>query len=446
MMSTVDPVSSVILWVTLLFFLGIIGSTVAKKLGQSAVLGELLMGVLVGNLGFYFSEPLSIILREGPALFEVMGHVLSGDVGQLVLSSGHKTSQIMAILSGPYGQDWLKVAYVVDSLSRYGVIFLLFMVGLDSSFNELKRTGRAAIQVALIGVIVPIVLGFLVTWWLVPSASFKADLFVAATLSATSIGITARVLRDLSILHTREAKTILGAAMFDDVLGLIILAVVCSLVIHGSVESLALFKIIGMVGLFFLMAIVAGPWILRLIIGAFSGLDEVNTKLYVSFIFLMALSWLAAQVELATIMGAFVAGMLIHDGLFKKTKTNNNLSIKEILTPFELIFSPLFFILIGMQVKLETFANQSVLILSLGLIVVAIIGKLVSGFGANKLDDRILIGIGMLPRGEVGLVFAATGRSMGVISDELFTAIVVMILVTTLIAPPWLKYRCTRAC
>ena len=159
--------------------------------------------------------------------------------------------------------------------------------------------------------------------------------------------------------------------------------------------------------------------------------------------FLMVLSWVATQLNLASIIGAFSAGLIIHDGFFSQGsgERRNGFSIRELLAPLETILLPLFFMLIGIQVKLEAFFDWQVLLISLVLIAAAVIGKLVSGFGAMRQDDRILIGIGMLPRGEVGLVFASIGRTIGVISDQLFSAVILMVMVTTLIAPPLLKAR-----
>lgn len=157
----------------------------------------------------------------------------------------------------------------------------------------------------------------------------------------------------------------------------------------------------------------------------------------------MTLAWLASFIQLAAIIGAFAAGIILHDGYFKSNDSfqEEGRSIHQLVSPLESILAPMFFIVIGIQVKLETFYNWNVIILASGLVVAAIIGKLVSGLGANRKDDRLLIGIGMLPRGEVGLIFASIGRTLGVISDDLFSAIVLMVIITTFIAPPLLKVR-----
>ncbi|KTD22384.1 cation:proton antiporter [Legionella londiniensis] len=441
-----DPVAPVILWVTLIFLFGIMGRYFAQRLNQPGVLGELVMGALVGNLCYFFGMNLAVILREGSAIFNIMPDMLHGvalpEAIKISIANSHYAAEVATALSGSNAIDLIKTAYIVDILSRYGVIFLLFMVGLETSVEELKHTGRESMQVAIIGVVAPIILGLLTMYILAPNSTFKADLFVAATLSATSVGITARVLKELKKLRTREARTILGAAMLDDILGLVILAIVSSIVISDVVDLMQVAQIIISAILFFSFSLLIGPWVLQRAVQYFQFLEIWEVKLFISFVFVMLLAWLATLVQLATIIGAFAAGIIIHDGFFEREKDHKNaLSIKDLVAPLEFVLAPLFFMLIGIQVKIELFFDWHVLLMASGLIAAAIIGKLLSGIGANSRDDRFLIGMGMVPRGEVGLVFASIGRSIGVISDQLFSAIILMVMVTTLLAPPWLKSR-----
>ena len=442
-----DPVAAVLLWVTLIFSFAIFGRYLARCLHQPGVLGELLMGVLLGNICYYFGVPLIVVLREGAAIFNIIAAMLGGtplaDAVNNSIPNAHYATQVTTALSGIHGIELIKVSYVLDMFSRYGVIFLLFMVGLESSVQELKNTGRESIQVALIGIIAPILLGLLVALLLVPEASFKANLFVAATLSATSIGITARVLSEMKKLRTREARTILGAAMLDDILGLIILAIVSSIVINGHVDMLMIAQVIASTIIFFAGALWLGPKFLRYAVRYVTFLEMWEAKLFVSFLFVMMLSWFATLVQLASIIGAFAAGMIINDSFFESGDKSRQhiLKIKDLVAPLEFLLAPLFFMLIGIQVKLESFFDWHVLFMASGLIMAAVIGKLLSGLGGTRNDDRLLIGIGMLPRGEVGLVFASIGRTLGVMSDQLFSAIILMVIVTTFIVPPLLKMR-----
>jgi Kef-type K+ transport system membrane component KefB len=438
-----DPLTFVLLGVTSIFFFAILGRYIARRLHQPSVLGELLMGVFIGNLFYYYGFELIILLREGSSTFDIVKEVLKG--GSLtqavttVIPNAHYAQQVTHALIGPHGADYLKIAYIVDIFSRYGVIFLLFMVGLETSIEELKHTGRDSLIVAVIGVVAPMLLGFGMAYLLMPNESLPADLFIGATLCATSIGITARVLAEMKKLRTREAKTILGAAMLDDVLGLILLAVVSSVVLNGTVDMMVVVRIIIFSLIFFIASLLLGPFILRKSVHTFRFLEPWEAKLFISFLFIMVLSWFASFIGLATIIGAFTAGVILHDDYFEGFEVNR--TIYHLLSPLESILAPMFFILIGIQVKIESFFHWNVIVLALGLIFAAIVGKLVSGLGAAPKSDRLLIGIGMLPRGEVGLVFASIGRTLGVISDDLFSAIVLMVMVTTFIAPPLLKAR-----
>lgn len=445
-----DPIAPIILGVTSLFFFAIIGRYIAKRFHQPGVLGELLMGILLGNICYYISMPLMIVLREGSAIFTIMRELLGGvGLHQAVANTLHnpKTiAEVTAALSGGKGMDILKTAYVADIFARYGVIFLLFMVGLESSVEELRHTGRAALSVAVVGVVAPIILGFITAHLLLPQSSYQEDLFVAAALCATSIGISASVLAEMKFLKSREARTILGAAMIDDVLGLVILAVVTSIAISGVVDLLLIVWIVCLCVAFFLGVIFLGPWVIRQAVAFFQFLSLWEAKLFIAFLFVMVLAYLATVAHLASIIGAFAAGLIIHDGYFYDHKKYhaNSLRIKHLIAPLESILAPLFFTLVGIQVKLEAFFDWHVVVLSLGLLVAAVIGKLLSGLGAPARDDRLFIGIGMLPRGEVGLVFASIGRSLNVMSDSLFAAIILMVIITTLVAPPLLKLRFTK--
>ncbi len=438
-MNAIDSMGPVVFWVALIFFFGIVGRYFALRAQQPGVLGELLMGMALGNVLYFFGNQTALILREGSVVFDALAHLLSGQKADVA-------PNVLHALQGLHGADRINIAYVLDGLARFGVIFLLFMVGLESSVSELKKTGCASIRVALIGVVMPMMLGFSVVWWLNPNALFQEDLFVAATLAATSVGITARILKELNQLKTREASTIMGAAMIDDVLGLVILSMVSNVVVYHRIDVFIMMQTILASLLFFATVLWMGPWLIRRAVGWCSFLAIWEAKLFIAFLFLLLLSWIATLIQLSTIIGAFSAGVVLHDGFFSEHTKNNDgsLGLKTLIAPLEALLAPLFFMLIGMQVKIESFADNGVLLMALGLTVVAVIGKLLAGLGAHAKDDRWLIGLGMLPRGEVGIVFASIGRTLGVISDGMFSAIILMVVVTTLITPIALKWRIAR--
>lgn len=445
-----DPIASVVFWVTLIFSFAVFGRFLAKKCHQPGVLGELLMGILIGNLGYAIGLELMVVLREGPAIFSVLYDLFAGssltDAVASNITNPKSAKELVSVLQSRAGFDYIKIGYALDAFSRYGLIFLLFLVGIENSTHELRKTGREAFSVAIVGVFAPIILGFITLCFLLPTLSYKTHLFIAATLSATSIGITASVLKEMKKLATRESKTILGAAMIDDILGLIILAVVSGIVINNQMDTWIILKIILCSLLFFSLALLLGPWFFKKILRSLTFVSINEGKLIASFVFLMLLSWLATYFQLASLIGAFTAGLIIHDELFDghSSMTKTQRGIAELLAPFEIIFTPLFFILVGIQVKLEAFFSIEVIEISAAIILAAILGKLLAGLGANKKDDRLLVGIGMMPRGEVGLVFASVGKTLGVINDQLFSAIILMVIVTTFLAPLALKIRFKR--
>jgi Kef-type K+ transport system membrane component KefB len=445
-----DPIAPVILGVTSILAFAVIGRVAARKLGQPTVLGELIMGILLGNIAWYFGFDLITVLREGPRVFDVVNLSLAGAPIEVVASSifGADTApEIVRIITGPNGGQVMQVAQVVDAFSRYGVIFMLFMVGLQTNISEMRVVGGDSIRVAIIGVIAPVALGFAVTRLLRPDLALNSDLFIAATLAATSVGITANVLQEMGRDKSREGHIIIGAAVGDDILGLVLLAVVSGIIVSGSVNITEIATVIFVSALFLVAAASMGPAIVRFAASVLGRLDIVEAKMFTSYIFVMLLAWMANLAGLATIIGAFAAGVVLHDSYFREhvgRADERVVSIRELIMPLEVILVPIFFILIGIQVKIESFLTWPVVSLAAGLLIVAIIGKLASGLGAFQSKSRWVIGIGMVPRGEVGLVFAAIGRTLGVIDDSIFAAIALMVIVTTLIAPPWLKLALAR--
>ena len=440
-----DPIAPVILGVTSILAFAVIGRVVARKLGQPTVLGELLMGILLGNVAWYVGVDLIAVLREGPRVFELVNETLSGasiDQVAVTIFGADKGPEFVRIITGPAGGQVMQVAQTVDVFSRYGVIFLLFMVGLETNLDEMASVGGESIRVALIGVILPVALGFGAEVLLRPDLSYDSSMFVAATLAATSVGITANVLKEMGRSRTKEGHIILGAAVCDDILGLILLAVVSGVVVSGSVDYTEVITVIVVSSLFLVSAALLGPAIVRFAAKIMLRLDIVEAKMFTSYLFVMVLAWMANLAGLATIIGAFAAGVVLHDSFFREhagSEDEKVVSIRQLIMPLEVILVPIFFILMGIQVKLESFFSGPVLILAGGLLLAAVIGKIASGLGAKSPSNKLLIGVGMLPRGEVGLVFAAIGRTLGVIDDSVFSAIVLMVIITTLMSPPLLK-------
>jgi len=445
-----DPVAPVILGVTGILFVALLGRFSARKLGFPSVIGELIMGIVVGNIAFYYQVDLITVLREGPAIFDTMDNLLKGEDLELACLNAvgvQGTWHILDILRGPHGNEILQVAHTVDVFSRYGIIFLLFLVGIETSVDEMRQVGPNSSRVAIIGVLLPFVLGMLASNLLIEDVELHTSMFLGATLAATSVGITAMVLQEMKMEQTEIAHTILGAAIIDDVLGLLMLAIISGIVLTGSVDLVHISITVVTATVFLVATIYVGPYFIRLFVRMFCRLDIVEAKMFVSYLFVMVMAWMANLAGLATIIGAFAAGLILHDAYFESWDDDRKcpVTIKDLIMPLEVILVPIFFVLMGLQVKLETFLQKDVMLLAVGLLVAAVIGKILSGFGAFSSKNKLAIGIGMMPRGEVGLIFAAIGKSLGVLDDALFSAVVLMVVVTTLLSPPMFKH-CLKRC
>ena len=405
------------LWIAVLLLLAKLSSLV-EKLRQPAVIGELLMGVLIGNLG----------------------------------------------LIGFYQLDAIKTDAIMAFLAEFGVIILLFQIGLESDTKTLRKVGLRALLVAIVGVVAPFALG---TWvvgpFLFPQAGFNAHLFLGATLTATSVGVTARVFKDMGALQRPESQIVLGAAVIDDVIGLIILAVVTAIVTTGEVSLASIGWITAKAFLFLAGALLVGQKVAPLISRQFSRINTgVGMKFSLAISFCLILAYLAHLIGLAPIIGAFAAGLILDEVTFKNydsleiipdieqamqdVSPSKQLKIRKVLEhhaehhlesltgPIGHLFIPLFFIYTGMQVDLQTLFDLQALQIALVVTLAAFVSKLVSGLVAGPVNKWI-VGWGMAPRGEVGLIFAVVGKQLGVVDAQTFSIIIIMIMLTTLITP-----------
>jgi Kef-type K+ transport system membrane component KefB len=418
-----------------------LGGMLMRWLRQPAVLGELLVGLLAGNLGYYFGNPTLTVLREGDNLSRIASLALTssntiGDATLRLLPPGPHTELLAQLLSGPQGQTYISVYSFIDIVSRLAILVLLFMVGLEISLVEMKRVGKYATYVALLGIVLPMVMGMAVMKLLHPNNPLAVDLFVGGILTATSVGITARVLRDLGRETTEEARIILGAAVIDDVLCLIVLAVVSGLAVTGTISVSSIAITTAKAALFLVASLGIGIWLTPKLVRRLTHAGVSNLKLLFGVSFALLLAWLANVAQLATIVGAFAAGMILNSFFDREVE---GASLHELLSPIESLVVPLFFVWMGIQVKLETMASKDVLIAGLGLTIVAIAGKVAAGWGCPPTLNRLAVGFGMMPRGEVGLIFAGIGRGIGVVDEGLFSAIVLLVMVTTVLAPILLR-------
>jgi Kef-type K+ transport system membrane component KefB len=403
-----DFMRPLLLALVILLPLAKIAGWLVEKIGQPAVLGELLAGVFLGNLS----------------------------------------------LAGFHGLDYLKTDLGLEILSGLGVILLLFEVGLDSSLADLLKVGVSSFLVATIGVVLPFGLGWMVSSFLLSDHSLYVHAFIGATLCATSVGITARVLRDINKIRTREAKIVLGAAVIDDVLGLVILAIITGLIMgagrEASVTTTSILWLITKVAAFLSGSIVLGVFLVPRVARQIAKAKTKGMLFTFALAFCFLLSYLSTLIGLAAIVGAFAAGLILEGVPFQEFLHEDERSPEDMLHPLSTFLVPLFFLNMGIKIELAALLRMEVISLALALTVVAIIGKQACGWGAvGKGLSRLSIGLGMVPRGEVGLIFAGVGVTLKIggeriLDESTFAAILVMVMITTLITPPLLQWSFTR--
>lgn len=362
-----------------------VGDELFKRIGQPALIGEILAGLLVG-----------------PA---VLGLVEPGEV--------------------------------LEVFAELGVVFILFWVGLETRLHEMREVGGTATRVGLAGVIVPFTAG--VGLGLALGESTDTAIFIGAALSATSVGITSAVLEELGVLGTRAARTILGAAVIDDIVALVLVAIAVGIAAEGGVDVLSIavtvviaFGFVGFVALGGVRLMQARPGILH-------APNFSESPLLPAVILCLALAAVAGEIGLAAVIGAFIAGMII-------AETKDQHSIEDEVAPLYAFFPPFFFASIGIELDLEALADAAGLLLAVT--AVAVVTKVVAAYIAARplgRSDAAIVSFGMVPRGEVGIIVAGIGATAGVIDDELFAAVVGMSVLTTLLVPPILRRLTSRA-
>jgi len=404
-----SPVISVLLALAVVLLAAKIGGDIMVRLRQPEVLGELIAGIILGNLA----------------------------------------------LLGIDTFRFLREDLVLEILSELGVILLLFEVGLHTTIPDMLRVGGSAFLVAVLGVIAPFFLGWGVGTYFIPQADSLVHVYLGATLTATSVGITARVLIDLKRVTTDEAKIVLGAAVIDDVLGLMVLATVSGVIsaaeAGGGVEVEAIAQVLGLSLGFLLVAVTLGRMVVPYYFRLVSILRSEGILLATSLVMCFGFASLAGMAGLAPIVGAFTAGLILEPVQYQELSArHDDVSIEELISPLVNFLVPIFFVTMGSRVNLLDFVRGDILAFALVLTLVAIVGKQVCGLGVLKQGvDRIAVGLGMIPRGEVGLIFASIGASLmlhgqPIIDSATYGAVVIMVVITTLVTPPLIKWRFSR--
>lgn len=421
-----EPVSSslvlagVLLTLVVIYSASKIGAEICTRINLPAVLGELVGGVVVGISALHL-----IVFPEGG-----LGATDSLLISFLELTANLSPQTAAAVFHSE--------SEVISVLAELGVVILLFEVGLESDLKELLKVGPQATIVAVVGVAAPFAAGTLGLVYLFGVPLIPA-IFAGAALTATSIGITSRVLTEIGKLNTTEGQIILGAAVLDDVLGIIVLAVVAGLAKTGEIEVGNVVYLIISAAVFLIGAILVGRLLNPYFVALINKMQTRGELLLTSLVFAFILSYIGGVIRLEAILGSFAAGLVL-------AETEKQEDLQKQLSPIADMLVPIFFVTVGAKTDIGVLnpanpTNQEGLVLAIFLILVAIIGKVITGltvFGKPGIN-RLAVGIGMIPRGEVGLVFVSVGAASGTLDKATEAAIIMMVIVTTFVAPPLLR-------
>jgi Kef-type K+ transport system membrane component KefB len=415
----------------------------------------ILAGVLVSLVVIYLASKiggeLCVRVNLPPVLGELLGGVIVGvSVLKLLIfpdvNLGADSSLVIQWLTATAGlaPEAAQIVFERESesiaiLAELGVIVLLFEIGLESDLEELLRVGTQAVVVAVVGVAVPFALGTIGLIYFFHTPTIAA-IFAGASLTATSIGITAKVLTEIGKLKTTEGQIIIGAAVVDDVLGIIILAVVAGLSKTGRVDISTIGYLVFSATVFLVGAILLGRWLKDYFVIIVNKLQTRGQVLVISSIFAVSLAYVATAIHLEAILGAFAAGLIL-------AETEKRDDILKQVQPVADLLVPIFFVVVGAKTDLSILnpavaANREGLTIAIFLIIAAIVGKVVTGaviFGQPQIN-RLAVGVGMIPRGEVGLIFVSVGAASGAVSDAIQAGTIVMVIFTTFVAPPLLRW------
>jgi Kef-type K+ transport system membrane component KefB len=412
--------SGVLLTLIFIYIASKVGSEIAKRLDLPPVLGELVAGVIIG-----VSALRLVIFPEGG--FAASDSLIMSGLQLLNNLSPEAVNSIFA-----------EQSEVISVIAELGVIVLLFEIGLESDLRQLKEVGIQAFVVAFIGVTAPFAAGTLGLMYFFHVAAIPA-IFAGAALTATSIGITSKVLAEIGQLKSKEGQIIVGAAVIDDVLGIIVLAVVASLAKTGEVDITNVAILLVSAIAFLFGAILLGGFFNKSFVALVDKLQTRGNIVIPAFIFAYVMAFIGNAIHLEAILGAFAAGLVLDE-------TDARKELDELVKPIADLLVPVFFVTVGARADLSVLnpmipENRSGLLIAVFMLAVAIVGKVITGWVVFGIPDinRLAIGVGMVPRGEVGLVFAGIGTASGAIDKPLEVAIIIMVIMTTFLAPPFLR-------
>ena len=355
---------------------------------------------------------------------------------------------VAGIVIGPSLFGWIEASKILELLAEIGIILLLFEVGLKTDSKRLLHSGRQSIIVALSGFIFPMIFGFILCYWYF-ELSLLVSLFVGGTITATSIGITIRVLEDIKCQQAHEGQVVLGAAVLDDVFGVILLAILYEFSMSGEISMINVSKVILFIGAFFALAPITAN-LISVYIKKLDDNSEIPGLIPTTIVSLVLFfSWISHALGAPELLGGFAAGLALSRrfflpfGLTISTDSSFAQSIETQMKPIIQLFTPIFFVYIGLSLNLREIDWSSPFIwgFSLAVFIVSILGKMIGPFFLKEsLCSKLAIGMAMVPRGEIGLIFAELGRISGIFNNEIHAGMVIVIVLTTLLSPFVMKW------
>ncbi|BCG63507.1 MAG: hypothetical protein methR_P1226 [Methyloprofundus sp.] len=449
--TSIDPFSFILLEFGLIVVLALIGHILSRYYRLPNVLGELLIGIVAGNLLYW--------LDWSPVFFMVMHLSDASDIFQAVWTSSLSVSDTLNHLYSPDNPETQEFVTRLSEVfttnkspalvllgvalwmfSNFGVFLLLFKLGLETKVEEIIEAAEPlAFLVSVVGTLTPFFLGLLASVWLLPEESTSVHIFIAAALCTTSAMITTGMLTSLGREKSREAQLVMHAAFLDDIFGMFFLSFITNIVLGETLEIGEIMTLFFYSAFIFVGIIVIGKQLVKHI-PSFYNFEQSHTRILIPIMMLVLISWLTNFLGIGVISGAFMAGIILNNIQDKKGL------IKDLIAPLEKIFAPIFFVFVGMQVNLKEFLHAETIWLTLVLLLVAVLGKMVAGFVSKQNINSYAIGLGMMPRGEAVLIFISIGKILGVIDDTVFSAIAVIVLASNFIAPWALKRLCVANC
>jgi len=442
--AAINPFSFILLELGLIVIVALIAHTLSRRYRLPVVLAELAIGIAIGNLLYWldWSPLFFLIMHIGDAgeLFKIVWNSnvsVAAAAGQIFtpaeLGEGQVGGELVRALSRGESPELVLMGIALWLFSNLGVVLLLFKLGLETRIKELVKAEPIAFLVSLTGVTEPFLLELLVSSWLLSESSTSVHIFVAAALCTTSASISAQLFSNLNRQHSAEARLALDAAFIDDVIGVFLLAIITTVALENKTETS---EILGLIISAVLFLAATALLVMQLFkrLPAFQRSDEPHVQLLIPVVIVFLISWLSDLAQLGAIAGAFIAGLILTG------QRDSKAMIEGLITPLEKIFAPIFFVFVGMQVNLMLFLEPKIIWLTVLLAAAAVLGKMAAGFVARRTFDPRIVGLGMVPRGEAVLIFISVGKVLGIVSDSLFSVIVMMVIITNVVTP-WALQR-----